>query len=411
MPILKVSITARAPLVFSERKPGGQFRPSTLYVPGAVLRGALAQQFLDANEIGDKFHTLFISRDAPLFHNAYPAFSDAEETNGTFISSRPIPVTAYSCKTETGFTRQGRHGVYDSLIDRLCCELLGVEIPYLPRCNHPDHKDKGERVEAYGGFYASTTNGKYSASVPTQMTTRVALNRRRRVAEENLLYSPLVISEATKGGAATTFHGSIAINDENRSVIMDHLPTLTHIGSGVARGFGHVEVKVESAPTDDLSERVKRFNDLIARRWKLWEHLPRKLESTAQVTQKPGNGTFLSVMLLSDAILRADDWNPTVRLEPEMLGGAGAHATLLRSYATADYRGGWNTAWRLPKDTEPVARMSSVYVYHTTYETSDENWLNALRELEERGVGHRSVEGCGQVRVCDEFHQEIQEVE
>src|SRR5437588_138571 len=100
-----------------------------------------------------------------------------------------------------------------------------------------------------------------------------------------------------------------------------------------------------------------------------------------------------------------------VRLEPEMLGDAGRSATLLRCYASADYRGGWNTAWRLPKDTEPAARMGSVYVYHTTDGVDDADWLAALRALEERGVGERRREGFGEVRVCDDFHGMIQEVQ
>jgi CRISPR-associated protein Csx10 len=52
--------------------------------------------------------------------------------------------------------------------------------------------------------------------------------------------------------------------------------------------------------------------------------------------------------------------------------------------------------------------MSSVYVYHTPRRADDETLVNALRELEDRGVGDRRKEGFGQVRVCDEFHLQIQ---
>ena len=400
MSVLQVVITARAPLVFSERRPGGQFRQSTPYVPGAVLRGALAQQLLDADEQNHPdFAALFTAPDAPLFRHAYPAYFDKTNPPGAFLPSHPLPATAFSCKAEGGFDR---HGVFDSLIDRLCYEKLGVKIPYLPRCNHDEHKGEGDRVEAYRGFYVDTPNGKRSVSVPSQLTTRVALNRRRKVAEEGLLYSPLVISEAGAHGAATTFQGSIVVNDVNRAVVEKRLPQLTHIGSGAARGFGRVEVKVEHASTNDLKERVAVFNSNIHGRWKKW----------AQLAGKPPcpDSTFFAVLLLSDAILRVDGWTPTVRLEAAMLGAAGKNAELVRCYAMADYRGGWNTAWGLPKDTELVGRMGSLYVYHTKNSIDDEHWLNALCDLEERGVGERRIEGFGQVRVCDEFHQEIQEV-
>ncbi len=408
MPIIHCAITARSPLVFSERRPGGQFRQSMSYVPGTVLRGALAQQFLDSGKKDNPdFSALFTAPDAPLFRNAYPAYFDKTRSPKEFLPSHPLPATAFSCKAESGFDR---HDVFDSLIDRLCCEELDVMVPYLPRCNHSDHNGEGERVETFGGFYVKGLQGKTSTTAPSKLTTRVALNRRRRVAEEGLLYSPLVISEATQCGTgymATTFHGSIVANDQNCGLIEQYLPTLTHVGSGAARGFGWVKAEIGSRFNDDLAKRVKEFNNLVAKQWGLWRQLPHREKDPKHT---PETGTFFTVLLMSDAIFRADGWTPTVRLEPALLGLAGQDTDLLRCYATADYRGGWNTGWGLPKDTEMVARMGSVYIYHTSHKSDDEEWLNTLQELEEHGVGERRVEGFGQVRVCDEFHLQIQEV-
>lgn len=398
MPVLKLSIKALSPLAFSERRPGGQFRASAPYVPGSVLRGALAHQFLNlGGATEDEFENLFIKPDAPIFHNAYPAIkSDFGKED---IASRPLPATAFSCKAESGFKSQGHHGVYDSLIDSLCSEELGVKVPYLPHCNHEDHKGKGERVEAFTGFFIGDRN----LSVPSQLITRVAINRRRKVAEEGLLYSPLVIGEAAVDKRQTIFQGSIVVNETNRELVKQQLPKLTHIGSGAARGFGHVAVAVEEASMDDLAGRIDNFNEAIRQRWVLWDKLRGKSPD-----RTPDNGTFFAVLLLSEAILRADEWTPTVRLVPEMLGAAGDGVTLIRCYATAEYRGGWNTAWGLPKETELVARMGSVYVYHTTRRRDDQSWILTLRKLEEQGIGERRIEGFGQVRVCEEFHQVIQ---
>ena len=421
MPVLKVIITARAPLVFSERRPGNQFRPSTRYIPGGVVRGALAQQFLDGDRAGDEdFGALFTSPAAPLFRNAYPALLSTNSSGAAFVSSRPLPATAYSCKAEGGFAKPvgdagevRGHGVFDGLVDRLCCELLGVSVPYRPRCNHPDHGVQGERVEAYAGLYAETRRGPRDVDVGLRLSTRVAVNRQRRVAEERMLYSPLALDEVTAGDdgktrAETTFHGGVVVGDSARALVERWLPGLTHVGSGAARGFGRVTVTVEEARADDPSARVEQFNRLVAERWGEWE--PLRGEGAPEPPRRPGAGTFFSVMLMSDAVLRDEGWSPTVRLEPEMLGAAGRNATLLRCYASAGYSGGWNTAWRLPKDTELVARTGGVYVYHTTDSAGDENWLRALRALEENGVGGRVREGFGQVRVCDEFHGRIQEV-
>lgn len=413
MPVLKVSITALSPLVFSERRPDGQFRQSAPYVPGAVLRGALAQQMLNEGGRGNSdFTTLFTAPDAPLFRHAYPACFWREESGDLYTPSRHLPATAYSCKPESGFDK---HGVFDGLIDRLCCEELGVRMPYFPRCLHPDHRGETELVEDFGGFYSSHSGEKKSVEVPSQLTTRVALDRRRKVAEEGLLYSPMVIRESRKekGGdgvereVETCFFGSVvAADDEQARLVKHHLEALTNVGSGAARGFGRVEARVEDAEAEDPAARVVPLNESIKRRWEQWQ----RLRHDSDPKRTPENGTFFVVLLLSDAVLRAEDWAPTVRLEAAMLGTAGAGATLLRCYATADYRGGWNTGWRLPKDTELVARRGSVYVYHVPKEAKTEGWPDALRALEERGVGERRAEGSGQVRVCEEFHQEIQEV-
>jgi CRISPR-associated protein Csx10 len=398
-----VNIKSRAPLLISERRPDGQFRPSSSYIPGAVWRGALAQQMLNASEPNDgnsDFATLFTKDSAPQFRNAFPARLEKTDNGEKFQTALPVPATAYSCKAESGFKAQGKHGVYDGLIDRLCCEESGVKAPYLPYCDDPSHETQGERVEAYGGFHL----GGASLATPLHLTTRVAINRRRKVAEPNLLYSPLVISESAPGGAPTAFCASLAFEEKDREIIESWLKQLSHIGSGSARGFGRVDVTTEVVSADDLSDRLAKFNQWVSRRWRLWT----QAECSGTPQHTPDEGAFFAVLLLADAVLRLDGWTPTVRLEPHLLGAGLEDSTLLRCYATAEYRGGWNTAWGLPKDTDLAARMSSVYVYHTPRRADDETLVNALRELEDRGVGDRRKEGFGQVRVCDEFHFQIQ---
>jgi CRISPR-associated protein Csx10 len=398
-----VTIKALAPLLVSERRPDGQFRPSSSYIPGAVWRGALAQQFInEGRESSDDFRALFVDADAPLFRNAFPALDVAGNGAEQYEGSRPLPATAYSCKAEGGFER---HGVYDSLLDRLCCEEFDVPVPYQPRCNHEEHArhdDAGTRVEAFSGFHV---NSKKSVSPPTHLTTRVAINRRRKVAEPNLLYSPLVISETDGEKNPTVFCASLVVGPNKRAMANRALEGLEYIGSGSSRGFGHVKVVPDDLPEDGLDKRVSDFNARARERWRLWK----QVEPRREPLHTPDTGTFFTVLLLADAILRPDGWTPSARLTPDILGEELQDATLLRCYATAEYRGGWNTAWGLPKDTELVARMGSAYVYHTPRKADDQSLLQALGDLETKGVGERRVEGFGHVRVCDEFHLRIQE--
>jgi len=55
----------------------------------------------------------------------------------------------------------------------------------------------------------------------------------------------------------------------------------------------------------------------------------------------------------------------------------------------------------LMKDVELVTNRGSVYLFSTP---QIDQWLPALEHLEQRGVGDRTCEGFGQIRVCDEFH-------
>jgi CRISPR-associated protein Csx10 len=407
MPILTFKITAQAPLVFSERRPDGQFRPCTPYIPGTVIRGALARKIMENQSASDPdFQALFVAPGQPLFHNAYPALV----VNDMLYSSRPLPATAYSCKTNGGFKDQD-HGVFDSLMDRLCVEELKTIVPYLPRCNHPSHPKEGARVEGISGFFLDTPIGKRTITATSRLTTRVAINRRRNVAAESMLYSPMVLSETLfdeneVGDQPAAYLASIVLMDkDHRDIVLTQLQALTHVGSGPARGFGKVSIEHMDNMENykSIDERIREFNETLARRRLLWEKLPR--HQTADLSSS--NGTYFTLLLSSDAILRENGWTPTLRIDPSMLGEAGDQADLVRCYATPDYRGGWNTAWQLPKDTELVTRMGSVFVYRSKSNIQD--LIEPLQSLEEQGIGERRAEGFGQVRICDEFHQQIWE--
>jgi CRISPR-associated protein Csx10 len=405
MPILTFKITAKAPLVFSERRPDGQFRPCAPYIPGAVIRGALARRILEIRNASDPdFQALFVAPDQPQFHNAYPALV----MNDTLYSSRPLPATAYSCKTNGGFKD---HGVFDSLIDRLCVEEIKTMVPYLPRCNHSSHHGDEARIKAFSGFLVDMPDGKRTINVPSRLTTRVAINRRRNVAADSMLYSPMVLSETmfdeNEGGdRPTVYLASIVLLDKNhRDIVLTQLQALTHVGSGPARGFGKVSIEhMESIENyKPIDERIREFNETLARRRLLWEKLSR--HQTADLSSS--NGTYFSLLLSSDAILRKNGWAPTLNIDSSMLGKARDQADPVRCYATPDYRGGWNTAWQLPKDTELATRMGSVFVYRSKFSIQD--LVEPLQLLEEQGIGERRTEGFGQVRICDEFHQQIWE--
>ncbi|HIQ05559.1 MAG TPA: CRISPR-associated RAMP protein Csx10 [Anaerolineae bacterium] len=407
---LRIVITARSPLAISARKPGGQFRESLGYIPGALLRGAAAQVMLKAE--ADHVHCdpgapadcpfcrIFCSDDPALFANAYPG--------PTTALVRVIPATAVSCKGHPGFLREPEqrcrlreerlpHGVFDTLIDRLCWEALQSRgLVYALSCPACDG-----RLERFGGFYY-VEDGKYRhSSIPQRLLTRVALNRRRGVAEDQLLYSPSVLAEARRG-RPTTFVGEVYV-DGVAEELEKALRQVRYLGGGSSRGLGRVEVEARlvKGGGGSVANRVEAFNEAVRGRWEPYKKLaPRN----PQPKHNPDDGAFFTIGLMADAILR-DGWRPTMVLTAEMLkeatGIADDSLVLVRSYAGYGYRGGWNAVWELPKVTEVIASMGSVYVYWTA---DIDKWLPALAKLEVHGVGERRAEGFGRVRVCDEFH-------
>jgi len=417
----RVIIRAESPLSLSERKPGGQFRESLPYIPGTVIRGVAAEIMLQAarkdhgcdgvhlaDHLKDDlqkrdacpFYRSFISPQAMLFENAYPGEAEAPP--------HVVPATAVSCKDWPGFKKGGvpeeqckaaeepdHHGVFDTLIDRLCWEeLMPAGLIY-----HPDCPRCGGRLDTFGGFYICH-NGQYeSVRARQRLLTRVALNRRRGVAEDELLYSPSVLAEGT---FISGFWGD-GLAEEIKRVLDGKT---VYLGGGSSRGLGRCQVTVrEDSPTNDLADRIGNFNEVLKGRWELYS----RLVSQEKRQPWPGDGFFV-LDLQADAILKRDGWLPTTVIEEAMLqeatGVRDESLRLWRSYAGLGYRGGWQSAWGLPKETEAVATMGSVYVFWTEDMTK---WQTALADLEALGIGYRRTEGFGRVRVCDDFHLILRE--
>jgi len=423
---LKVTIIARSPLAFSERKPGNVFQESVPYVPGATIRGALAGLFLSGNPHplphppgqDCPFCRLFLQQGAVTFTNAYP-IQDGDEAVWV------LPETAMSCKDEGGFKSERKHGVFDTLIDRLAWEALEptgmVYSPLCPECLG--------RADAWRGFYTRHTEHEehyHRREVAQRLLTRVAINRRRMVAEDRLLYSPYVLSEVShldkhcqdepERHAFTRFTGYIwGLPDTEQQMV----ERITSLGGGGGRGLGQVKVLAEPVSRDETKEaealicRLRALNKAIGQTWGRYEALH---QNTPHLHHSPQTGVYFTIGLHADAILETVEGLPTMVFDADMLQECtGIQAQLVRSYASYDYSGGWNIAWQLPKESRVVTHMGAVYVFHSAeiqpgdleQEKPDAKilaWARRLANLEFTGIGHHTTEGYGQVRVADEFH-------
>jgi len=176
------------------------------------------------------------------------------------------------------------------------------------------------------------------------------------------------------------------------------------LGGGSSRGLGAVQVAVAEAPAPEpVAERLEGFARALAVRRGQYARLAPQSAASLE-------GSYFSIDLRSDALLRQRGWEPTTVLDAELLraatGVADPSLTLVRAYAEPDWRGGWQAAWGLSRPTELVARRGSCYLFRTA---SLAAWTDALETLETSGIGARTAEGYGEVRVCDRFHLVLRE--
>lgn len=409
---LKLTIELQSPLCVTERRTAGQFRESAGFVAGSTLRGAVAELMLqDSHAESDEFHALFLGSRPAIFGNAYPA-------------DNVLPATAMSCKAYPGFRndRGQNHGVVDTLIKRLCVESLRpAGMLYLPRCGF---ENCGMRLERHTGFYRSGSGDYFSERVTHRLLTRVAINRRRATAEDQLLYSPMVISE---GGVETsrvpvkievkrnykpTELGSQIVVESQAEALKSYLKQLEHVGSGASRGLGWVETKVETISFEDDLARMRKRREALNREIKQrWDKLKQWPGCHDDPPHSPDAGSYFTVDLYADAILKEYGLLPANVLTAAMLRNRCSveddSLRLVRAYSSYDYRGGWNSAQGFPKDVEVITTLGSVFVFFTA---QPEKWDAPLFELETWGIGERTAEGFGQVRICDPFHLNYEEV-
>jgi CRISPR-associated protein Csx10 len=439
MNCIELTIIALSPLAIGRQKPGSSISEVESYIPGMVIRGSIASQVLRKSgqqsvnfaENGGHFQSLFLGDTPAIFQNAYPAIATIGKEGGS--SSQRVqtlaqcveeqvwvlPATAVSSKNDPGFKweqdkdksgEEQKGGVFDTLIDRFCAEAYNQ--PYDPSCP----KDYG-RIEPMSGFYSRTndTEVKFpyrSHAISTRFLTRVGINRRRATAEDEILYSIEVLNESflqakrpLSKWEPMVYRSSILVSDTDLADSLKQYINANgdqfHLGGSVSRGLGKVEIKaVDKEILKDLETRINSFNDAVGERWDLWA-----IFGEPQNNQL-ANRTLFTLDLQSDAILTQDWQHTTVISEHMLLQILGMTDNTLKlevAYSSYDYRSGWNSAWGLMKDVELVTNKGAVYLFSVSTDRKSD-WLEALANLELHGVGDRTCEGFGQVRICNEFH-------
>jgi len=395
-------LTPEKPLRTGTVKSQGGYLDSGEYIPGSVLRGALAEWL----KLQGRTHDILPFVQRARFGNLFLSPSER-------IWSLPFPMTALECKLYSGFRHTPRdpkekpgHGIRDSLLIALAyleLEKQGARfpVPMLLRCTHEENGQKcGGRMERVSGFYAQLPEGWRKIKPQKALQTKVALSRYRRAAQEGMLYR--VVGIRPMGH----FVGRLWVEDD---AIVDELKqAVEHIGVGAltTRGFGTARLTKIAPVAAPLRERLRDFNAKLREVWRDLAALAQQVNASKAFPSEPPS-TYFSVDLLAPAILRDPQGLPTLKLWLN-LNGQWLEPVFWATQPT--FVGGFSTAWGLPKPTSLGAAMGSVYVFRVNKALDDEGFLSWLESFEASGVGQRTDEGLGEILVCHPFHKEVMPV-
>jgi len=367
-----------ATLVGDRREPSGYFIPSRDFIPGSVLRAALARAIRE----GCPYDTVNGSSnwvefaDGPLcsdcsWRGLCSNFGDLRFSHLYRDGARVAPLTAYRCKND------GRHPMFDT--------LLNSGAPVCPECG-----GTGERVSGYLNGPNSTLD------VDRHLLMRLEMDPYRQTAREGQLYALRVLNrgQVFKGRlvSPTSFTGLPA-------------ELTLRLGAKTSVGLGRVKVRFEEETTskpDLLGDRIRRFQE----------------KARAARDSQDGETCYLSLTLLADALpereLKASrERVSTEALKRQLLESilppdsplAGRLGEVLRVAADFEVYGGYCTAEHSCGRRRASLYVSAGSVFLCRMQGPlDDELLQSLRSVEERGLGRRTEDGYGAVSVCDEFH-------
>jgi len=371
---LKLTLTATSPIAVGEWMTSrSNVRESLSYIPGGVLRGALAQLVLE--QLGTHKTSRRTLDTNTSLQQAFDSVFGKEGARFSFLmpfgeSWIPAPATAL-------FNKQNDHYLYDTLFALLRGESYEMVCP-----------KTGERLERGRGYLEHTADGWQKAKLPKKTTyVRVGLNRKTEAAEEGALYAIEAIE------APAIFRGFVDCpNSACYQALQQILDTLRwrdgqiklHIGSARSRGFGAVELHCDEESSSPPNFALDEFK------------------------QRAGKPVF-TLLVRTPAIVYDACGQPAEALTPDILREYVPNlpqSVQLCHEATRIEReliSGWSGAWGMPKPVQQAFASGSVFTY--TYDAADTHALSpCLQQITLTPIGARTAEGYGQLVVNSQYH-------
>ena len=307
------------------------------YIPGSVIRGALAHQYRRANLPDTDFKRLFLNGSA-RFLNAYLAYED----------ERMLPVPAHWKREKDPLTggEEEERRVYDiSQTELKATRSVGgpfmVVKDQLVYTKRPQHE-----VAVH-----NARNRDKGRAIPNDPTNRSALFRYHALA------------------AQQSFLGQILVEDKDAGRVLSLLTGDLLLGGSNTAGYGLTHIaQAAELDVDEMREKRDAYADIPA-------------------------GTPFFVYLTSDAIVRhPETGQPGAYLAEALAALLPGHALeVLNSYGRMGWVGGFNVMWGLP-----LPQMWSL-LKGTVWQIKSDQIITAadVERIEQQGIGDRRAEGFG----------------
>jgi hypothetical protein len=427
----RMTATLEAPLVI-RRERQSQRSEGVLSVPGTLVRGALAQAYLQRHgSVDETFGKLFLDESSCRYGPLDPG-------------DRVFPLSAVSCKRQPGFLDDQKpepdpeeeiHGMADQLWLRIAQRLAGKDLPQqlreeTRRCRVAGC---GQDLKNHSGFW--TRQGEeyheVKAGKRRSVVAHVGIDRYSYTAEPAIFYTLTALQprESTEGdhaGDGPELSGVVEANEQTAACLGKLLAAedgLVFLGHARARGHGAVRLLLDESPAPAPGD------------WTGWsEALLKYLAGIGGTFPRlDGERYFLFGLslptgaVLVDEVLRytldpaslvpwlpplplADARRPVLTLPARDV--AGGRLWCLTAITKHERVRGWNAAHGLPRQDEWAVSRGAVYAYLFEGGAAGRKELvQLLSDLERDGLGLRRNEGFGRVMISDDFHRQFHEQE
>lgn len=352
----------------------GNFRETRREIPGSALRGAigfaLAEVLSSPNDNAD-FQALVDEKSGAIFDFSYAVDLHAAAAG----PAGPWPLTALACK------RDKAHGMVDTLLDRIvvanlqsAADVRALEAAYrCPMCQGP-----------LGGTESSR---RAARPPPTQVVTRVTMDRERGAARDEHLFSYAQI----KAGAH--FLGQIRrIPERSRALLARALAGPLSVGRARSLGWGSIKVVpiAKPAPMRSIEDRARAFDEALAARL------------SAARLDASRVGRLVPITLLSPLVLGDDGDDGRRTLEKALDLPVHPWPVVARRF---ELERGWDQR-KGARPVVQVARAGGVFVIELPEGRRRRDLLPALARLEAEGAGERTTMGFGRVICFDPVNGE-----